>query len=80
MCRYTSPNQENTRIYTDSWLRPAQILSLIHISLDADFTVPGEKKPLKAKFYGTEKEKIQIRSKEELDKILKGLELSLIYI
>ena len=43
-------------------------------TLDADFTVPGEKKPLKAKFYGTEKEKIQIRSKEELDKILKGLE------
>ena len=25
-------------------------------TLDADFAVPGEKKPLKAKFYGTEKE------------------------
>ena len=27
-------------------------------SLDADFTVPGEKKPLKAKFYGTDKKKM----------------------
>lgn len=43
-------------------------------TLDASFAVPGEKKPLTAKFYGTDKKKIQITSKEELDKILADLE------
>lgn len=43
-------------------------------TLDVDFAIPGEKKPLKAKFYGKEKEKITIRSKEQLDEILKELE------
>jgi DNA topoisomerase-1 len=42
-------------------------------SLDADFKVKGEKKLLKAKFYG-KKKKMEIHSKEELDKILKELE------
>ena len=36
--------------------------------------VKGERKPLTAKFYGTEKEKMTIQSKEDLDKILKELE------
>ena len=31
------------------------------------YDVQGERKPLTAKFYGTEKEKITIHSKEELD-------------
>lgn len=43
-------------------------------TLEAVLNVKGEKKLLRAKFYGTEKEKITIRSKEELDAILKNLE------
>lgn len=42
-------------------------------TLDASFAVKGEKKPLIAKFYGTEKKKVTIRSREELDKILDDL-------
>ena len=43
-------------------------------SLDAKFGVPGEKKPLTAKFYGTKSKKLSISSKEELDKILQELQ------
>ena len=43
-------------------------------SLDAYLKVEGEKKPLIAKFYGTEKNKMVIHSKEELDEILKTVE------
>jgi DNA topoisomerase-1 len=43
-------------------------------SLEASFQVKGEKKPLIAKFYGSEKKKMEIHSQEELDKILKDLE------
>ncbi len=43
-------------------------------TLDAQFKIPGEKKPLVAKFYGKEKQKMSISSKEELDQILKELE------
>ncbi len=43
-------------------------------SLEASFKVKGEKKPLVAKFYGSEKKKMEIHSQEELDKILKALE------
>ena len=42
-------------------------------TLEAQFSIPGEKKPLKAKFYGTDK-KMEIHSKEELDQILAELE------
>ena len=42
-------------------------------TLDASFAIKGEKKPLIAKFYGTDKKKIQIKSKEELDQILEAL-------
>lgn len=42
-------------------------------TLDALLKVKGEKKLLDAKFYGTEKEKMTIRSKEELDNIMKEL-------
>ncbi len=42
-------------------------------TLDAQFAVAGEKKPLSAKFYGTEKEKIAISSKEQMDEILAEL-------
>ena len=41
-------------------------------SLEGDFQVKGEKKPLQAKFYGTDK-KMDIHSKEEMDKLLATL-------
>lgn len=43
-------------------------------TLEAEFTVPGEKKPLIAKFYGKEKEKIEINSQEQLEAIINELE------
>lgn len=43
-------------------------------TLEAQFAVKGEKKPLTAKFYGKKGEKVNIHSKEELDRILKELE------
>lgn len=42
-------------------------------SLDAVFEVKGEKKPLTAKFYGTGKEKMEIHSKEEMEKVLEAV-------
>ena len=42
-------------------------------TLEAQFAIPGEKKHLVAKFYGDEKGKITIKSKEEMDVILKQL-------
>ena len=43
-------------------------------TLDAKLNVKGERKPLIAKFYGTEKEKMTIESKEQLNEILKELD------
>ncbi len=43
-------------------------------TLDASFSVAGEKKPLLAKYYGTVDEKKTIASKEELDQIKKALD------
>lgn len=43
-------------------------------SLDANFKIKGEKKPLIAKFYGTTDEKIAIKNEEQLKDILKELE------
>ena len=43
-------------------------------TLDAVFNIPGEKKPLVAKYYGTTKQKQEISSKEELEKIKKTLQ------
>ncbi len=42
-------------------------------TLNVNLKVKGEKKPLEAKFYGTDKEKITIHSREELDKILDAI-------
>ncbi len=42
-------------------------------SLDGEFLVNGEKKPLEAKFYGTDK-KASIHNKQEMDEILEKLE------
>lgn len=43
-------------------------------TLEASLAVPGEKKPLVAKYYGTVDEKKTIASKEELDAIKKSLD------
>ena len=43
-------------------------------TLDAKLQVEGEKKPLIAKFYGTAKKKITIRSEKQLKQILKEIE------
>ena len=43
-------------------------------TLDANFSIPGEKKVLVAKFYGDKDGKRTIRNEEELNQILKDLE------
>ena len=43
-------------------------------TLDAKIKVEGERKPLLAKFYGTDGKKIVIHSKEELEQIMKAVE------
>ena len=43
-------------------------------TLDAVLKVKGERRPLTAKFYGTDKKKITIHTKEELDQILSTVE------
>lgn len=43
-------------------------------TLDASFSIPHEKKPLVAQYYGTGDKKASIASKEELNQILKELE------
>lgn len=43
-------------------------------NLEAQLQVEGEKKPLVAEFYGTEKKKIKITSKNQLDKIVAAVE------
>ncbi|MBQ7065637.1 MAG: type I DNA topoisomerase [Lachnospiraceae bacterium] len=43
-------------------------------TLDTYFKIPGEKKSLQAKFYGTKEKKMAISSKDELDRIISQLE------
>ena len=43
-------------------------------TIEADFGVPGQKKPLTAKFYGLDGKKTPINSKEELDEILRRMD------
>ena len=43
-------------------------------TLDALLKIKGEKRPLVARFYGTDKKKMTIRSEEELNGILKNIE------
>lgn len=42
-------------------------------TLDAIFNIEGEKKPLVAKFYGDKDGKLEINSREELDKIMEAV-------
>lgn len=43
-------------------------------TLDASFTIPGEKKPLVARYYGTKDKKIAVSSKEEIDRIIEDVQ------
>ena len=43
-------------------------------TLDASFNVPGEKKPLVARYYGTKDKKMTISSKEEIDGIIEDVQ------
>ena len=43
-------------------------------NLEAQFSIKGERKPLKAKFYGTPEKKIAIRSEEEMNKVINQLD------
>lgn len=38
-------------------------------TLDTDFAIEGEKKPLTAKFYGTQTQKVTVRSRQEAERI-----------
>ena len=62
------------RIIADREDKIAAFIPEEYWSLDANFKVKGEKKPLTAKFYGTKDEKITIHNEEELHKILADLE------
>ena len=62
------------RIIADREDESAAFIPEEYWSLDANFKVKGEKKPLTAKFYGTKDEKITIHNEEELHKILADLE------
>ena len=62
------------RIICDREQEIDSFISEEYWTLDVLLDVKGEKKPLTAKFYGTEKEKLEIHSKEELDHILADLE------
>lgn len=42
-------------------------------TLDASLQIPGEKKPLIAKFYGNEKNKLTISSEEEMKKVMEEI-------
>lgn len=42
-------------------------------TIEAAFSVKGEKKPILAKFYGKDKKKMELNSKEEVDAVLKTL-------
>ena len=62
------------RIIADREDEIASFIQEEYWSLDANFKIKGEKKPLTAKFYGTKDEKITIHNEEELNKILAELE------
>ena len=62
------------RIIADREDEIASFIPEEYWSLDANFKVKGEKKPLTAKFYGTKDEKITIHNEEELHKILADME------
>ena len=61
------------RIIADREEEIAAFIPEEYWTLDANFAIPGERKPLIASFYGTVKEKMTIHSKEELDAVTEKL-------
>ena len=61
------------RIIADREEEIAAFIPKEYWSLDAILGINGEKVPLTAHFYGKNKEKIAIKSKEEMDTLLEGL-------
>lgn len=49
-------------------------------SLEALFTLEGQKKPITAKYYGTTYGKVELKSKKEVDDIIKSLDKATYYI
>ncbi len=49
-------------------------------TIDANLNIKGEKKPLVARFYGDSKGKIEIKNKEEADKIITSVKKSDFYV
>ncbi len=49
-------------------------------TIDANLNIKGEKKPLVARFYGDSKGKIEIKSKEEADKIINSVKKNDFYV
>ena len=74
MCWIVSWESVALRIIADREDEIAAFIPEEYWSLDANFKVKGEKKPLVAKFYGTKDEKITIHNEEEMNKILAELE------
>ena len=67
----TDPDREGEAI---SWHLSIAFIPKEYWTLEADLKIPGEKKPLVAKFHGKGSEKMAVETKEQLDEILKGLE------
>ena len=64
------------RIISDRDAQINEFISKEYWTLNADFYMQGEKKPLNAEFYGTLDKKITIESEAEMDKIIGELEKS----
>lgn len=64
------------RIISDRDAQINEFISKEYWTLNADFYMQGEKKPLNAEFYGTPDKKITIESEAEMDKIIGELEKS----
>ncbi len=68
------------RIIADREAEIEAFISEEYWSLDVNLKVDGEKKPLTAKFYGSEKKKMTISSKKQLDKIVSAIEQESFYV
>ncbi|MEE3419591.1 MAG: type I DNA topoisomerase [Lachnospiraceae bacterium] len=62
------------RIIADREKEISDFIPQEYWTLDADFNVPGQKKPLTARFYGTRDEKMELRSQADAERIMKEIE------
>lgn len=62
------------RIISDRDAEINEFISKEYWTLNADFYMDGEKKPLNAEFYGTHSKKMTIESEKEMDEIVASLE------